>query len=178
MDVFICPAFRLGPVCRGQYGEVLSFLRPTVHTIIECPRYSGDNHGWVVSAARTGCALGHRATTIRACAAFDENSCAISITSPRSLCSPRTQQVWWDHREKSRRASTLWDCRGKSRLPEKVRQTGPDVNAVIGGGLIKPCNSIFGEITFLCKLDRAIGNKILYCSNCRFQSEKIVPLLP
>ena len=27
-----------------------------------------DNHGWVVSAVRTGCALGHRATTIRACA--------------------------------------------------------------------------------------------------------------
>ena len=44
---------------------------------------------------------------------FDENSCAISITSPRSLHS-RTQQVWWDHREKYRRASTLWDCRGKS----------------------------------------------------------------
>ena len=54
---------------------------------------------------------------------FDENSCAISITSPRSLFRPRTQQVWWDHREKSRRASTLWDCRGKS------QQTGPDVNA-------------------------------------------------
>ena len=44
---------------------------------------------------------------------FDENSCAISITSPRSLFCPRTQQVWWDHREKSRRASTLWDCWGK-----------------------------------------------------------------
>ena len=56
---------------------------------------------------------------------FDENSCAISITSPRSLFHPRTQQVWWDHREKSRRASTLWDCRGKS------RQTGPDVNVGI-----------------------------------------------
>ena len=60
---------------------------------------------------------------------FDENSCAISITSPRSLFRPRTQQVWWDHREKSRRASTLWDCRGKSRLPGKSRQTGPNVNA-------------------------------------------------
>ena len=58
---------------------------------------------------------------------FDENSCAISITSPRSLYRPRTQQVWWDHREKSRRASTLWDCRGKS------QQTGPNVNA----GLVK-----------------------------------------
>ena len=55
---------------------------------------------------------------------FDENSCAISITSPRSLFRPRTQQVWWDHREKSRRASTLWDCRGKSRLPGKVPANG------------------------------------------------------
>ena len=55
---------------------------------------------------------------------FDENSCAISIMSPRSLFRPRTQQVWWDHREKSRRASTLWDCRGKSRLPGKVPANG------------------------------------------------------
>ena len=37
----IYPAFRLGPVCWGQFGEVLSFLRPTVHTIIECPRFPG-----------------------------------------------------------------------------------------------------------------------------------------
>ena len=53
---------------------------------------------------------------IRSCTHFDENSCALSITSPRSLFRPRTQQVWWDHWEKSRRASTLWDCRGKSHL--------------------------------------------------------------
>ena len=62
------PAFRLGPVCRGQFGEVLSFFttdRPHYHRM---PPLSGDNHGWVVSAVRTGCALGHRATTIRACA--------------------------------------------------------------------------------------------------------------
>ena len=47
---------------------------------------------------------------------FDNNSCAISITSPRSLFRPRTQHGRWDHREKSRRASTRWDCRGKSCL--------------------------------------------------------------
>ena len=35
------PAFRRGPVCRGQFGEVLSFLRPTVQTIMECPRLLG-----------------------------------------------------------------------------------------------------------------------------------------
>ena len=49
---------------------------------------------------------------------FDENSCAISITSPRSLFRPRTQQVWWDHREKSRRASHTM------RLPGKVPLAG------------------------------------------------------
>ena len=47
---------------------------------------------------------------------FDNNSCAISITSPRSIFVPGTQHVWWGCREKSRRASTRCDCRGKSRL--------------------------------------------------------------
>ena len=47
---------------------------------------------------------------------FDNNSCAISITSPRSLFRPRTQHGRWGHQEKSRRASTRWDCRGKSFL--------------------------------------------------------------
>ena len=47
---------------------------------------------------------------------FDNNSCAISITSPRSLFRPRTQHGRWGHQEKSRRASTRWDCRGKSCL--------------------------------------------------------------
>ena len=44
------------------------------------------------------------------------SSCAISIMSPRSLFRPRTQHGRWGHREKSRRASTRWDCRGKSCL--------------------------------------------------------------
>ena len=47
---------------------------------------------------------------------FDNNSCAISIMSPRSIFVPGTQHVWWGRREKSRRASTRCDCRGKSRL--------------------------------------------------------------
>ena len=34
--------------------------RPHYHRM---PPLSGDNHGWVASAVRTGCALGHRATT-------------------------------------------------------------------------------------------------------------------
>ena len=49
-------------------------LRGLIYFTTDRPHYtrmpplSGDNHGWVVSAVRTGCALGHRATTIRACA--------------------------------------------------------------------------------------------------------------
>ena len=64
----IHPAFRLGPVCRGRFGEVLSFLRPTIHTISECPRFPGTITVEWFSAVRTGCVLGHRATTIRTCA--------------------------------------------------------------------------------------------------------------
>ena len=71
LHIHVCasdPAFRLGPVCRGQFGGGLIFFtidRPHYHRM---PPLSGDNHGWVVSAVRTGCALGHRANTIRACA--------------------------------------------------------------------------------------------------------------
>ena len=57
---------------------------------------------------------------------FDNNSCAISITSPRSLFRPRTQHGRWGHREKSRRASTRWDCRGKSCLPSGTFPTKRD----------------------------------------------------
>ena len=106
------PAFRLGPVYRGQFGEVLSFLRPTVHTVFSnAPTFRGQSR-----LSGFGCVLDHSAHNISRMHTFDENSCAISITSPRSLSTLRTQHVWWDHREKSRRASTLWDCRGKSHL--------------------------------------------------------------
>ena len=108
----ILPAFRLGPVYRGQFGEVLSFFttdRP--HYILKCPHFLGTiTAEWFRLCVRSP---SHHISRMRT---FDENSCAISITSPRSLSPPRTQHVWWDHREKSRRASTLWDCRGKSCL--------------------------------------------------------------
>ena len=107
-------AFRLGPVYRGQFGEVLYFLWPTVHTILKCPHFPGTiTAEWFRLCVRS---QRHHILRMRT---FDENSCAISITSPRSLSPPRTQHVWWDHREKSRRVSTLWDC----------RQTGPSLNA-------------------------------------------------
>ena len=74
------PAFRLGPVYRGQFGEVLSVLRPTVHTILKCPHFPGTiTAEWFRLCVRSQC---HHISRMRT---FDENSCAISITSPRSL---------------------------------------------------------------------------------------------
>ena len=114
-EKYTFPAFRWGPVCRGQFGEVLSFLWPTVQTIIEWPRLPGQSR-------LSGFCCAHRLCVRSLCQhisrmrTFDNNSCAISITSPRSLFRPRTQHGRWGHREKSRRASTRWDCRGKSCL--------------------------------------------------------------
>ena len=76
-----------------------------------CPHFPGTiTAEWFWLCVRSQC---HHISRMRT---FDENSCAISITSPRSLSPLRTQHVWWDHREKFRRASTPWDCRGKSHL--------------------------------------------------------------
>ena len=104
-----------GTVWRG----LIFFMTDRPHYILKCPHFPGTEWFWL--CVRSQC---HQISHMRT---FDENSCAISITSPRSLSSPRTQHVWWDHREKSRRASTLWDCRGKS------PQTGPNVNAGLEG---------------------------------------------
>ena len=96
-----------GTVWRG----LIFFTTDRPHYILKCPRFPGTiTAEWFWLCVRSQC---HHISRMRT---FDENSCAISITSPRLLSSPRTQHVWWDHREKSRRASTLWDCRGKSCL--------------------------------------------------------------
>ena len=112
----IIPHVQTGSRLPGTVWRGLIFFttdRPDYHWM---PPPAGDNHGWVVLAVRTGFALGHRASTFHRMRTFDNNSCAISITSPRSLFRPRTQHGRWGHREKSRRASTRWDCRGKSCL--------------------------------------------------------------
>ena len=58
------PAFRLGPVYRGQFGEVLSFLRPTIHTVFSnVPTFRGQSR-----LSGFGCVLDHSATTFGACA--------------------------------------------------------------------------------------------------------------
>ena len=100
-----------GTVWKGRY---LFYDRPIQPIMRIMPPPAGDNHGWVVFAVRTGFALGHRASIKHArMRTFDNSSCAISITSPRSLFRPRTQHGRWGHREKSRQASTRWWLPGK-----------------------------------------------------------------
>ena len=54
----IHPAFRLGPVYWGQFGEVLSFLWPTVHTTFSnAPTFRGQSR-----LSDFGCALDHSTT--------------------------------------------------------------------------------------------------------------------
>ena len=87
------------------------FTTDRPHCILKCPHFPGTvTAEWFWLCVRSLC---HHIWRMRT---FEENSCAISVTSPRSLSPLRTQHVWWDHREKSQRASTLWDCRGKSHL--------------------------------------------------------------
>ena len=90
-----------GTVWRG----LIFFTTDRPHCILKCPHFPGTiTAEWFWLCVRSQC---HHIWRMRT---FDENSCAISITSPRSLSPLRTQHVWWDHREKSWRASTLWDC--------------------------------------------------------------------
>ena len=81
---------------------------------------------------------------------FDNNSCAISITSPRSLFRTRTQHGRWGHREKSRRASTRWDCRGKSCLAGLSPLSGtPSERRVCEKAQMQGFDSLFHCATFL-----------------------------
>ena len=144
-----------GTVWRG----LIFFMTDRPHYILKCPHFPGTlTAEWFWLCVRSQC---HQISRMRT---FDENSCAISIMSPRSLSSPRTQHVWWDHREKSRRASTLWDCRGKS------RQMGPNVNAGIFASAsdLRVISSADG---FLCKLLKRKRNTmtILELEKCTFQ---------
>ena len=83
---------------------------------------------------------------------FDNNSCAISITSPRSLFRPRTQHARWGHREKSRRASTRWDCRGKSCLAglSPLSGTPSERRVRIHPSLLPEVRCLLGSIRAYC----------------------------
>ena len=97
------PAFRLGPVYRGQFGEVLSFLRPTVHTVFSnAPTFRGQSR-----LSAFGCVLDHSATTFGACAHLMKTAVRysdinygpkVALPSPDPTC---LVGPWWDHREKS-----------------------------------------------------------------------------
>ena len=89
--------------------------RILIYFTTDCPHYpwmpplSGDNNGW----SGFGCAfIGHAHIWWKQL--WDINY-KPKVALPSKFC-PRTQHLWWDHREKSQWASTLRYCRGKSRL--------------------------------------------------------------
>ena len=83
----------------------------------------------MVSAVRTGCALGHRATTIRACAHLMKTAARFQLRAQgRSFVPGPNKYGGITGRSPGERphygiAGKSPACRGKS------RQTGPDVNA-------------------------------------------------
>ena len=95
-NCILYPAFRRGPVCRGQFGEVLSFLRPTVQTIIECPRLPGTITVEWFFAVRTGFALGHRASTFRACAHLITTAVRYQLRAQGRFSSPEPNMFGGD----------------------------------------------------------------------------------
>ena len=113
-----------GTVWRG----LIFFMtdRPHYHRM---PPLSGDNHGWVVSAVRTGCALGHRATTIRTCTHLMKTAARYQLRAQgRSFVPGPNKFGGITGRSPGERphygiVGESPACRGKS------RQTGPDVNA-------------------------------------------------
>ena len=83
--VQLVPAFRQGPLHRGQFGEVLSFLRQTVHTILWMPTLSGDNHSW----SGFGCALGHAHILMKTAVRYQlwaQGHSPLNILSPDPTC--------------------------------------------------------------------------------------------
>ena len=117
---FSVPAFRLGPVYRGQFGEVLSFLWPTVHTTFSnAPTFRGQSR-----LSDFGCALDHSATRFRACAHLMRTAVRYQLRAQGRSPLPGPNMFGGTTGRSPRRASTLWDCRGKSRLPGKVPANG------------------------------------------------------
>ena len=93
---FTVPAFRLGPVYRGQFGEVLSFLWPTVHTIFSnAPTFRGQSR-----LSDFGCALDHSATRFRTCAHLMKTAVRYQLRAQgRSPLPGPNMFDWWDRRD-------------------------------------------------------------------------------
>ena len=107
--------FRLGPVYRGQFGlwrGLIFFTTDRPHYILKCPHFPGTiTAEWFWLCIRSQC---HHMSCML-CAHLMKTAVRYQLRAQGRSFVP-TQQVWWDHREKSRRASTLWDCQGKSHL--------------------------------------------------------------
>ena len=105
--------------------------RPHYHRM---PPLSGDNHGLSGFCCANGlCVRSPVPPQFAHAHIWWKTAAQYQLRAQGRSFVPGPNKFGWDHREKSRRASTLWDCRGKS------RQTGPDVNAGyilnhLGGG--------------------------------------------
>ena len=82
------PAFRLGPVYQGQFGEVLFFFNDQPSTLSSnAPTFRGQSR-----LSGFGCGLGHSAITFRACAHLMKTAVRYQLRaqgcSPLNILSP------------------------------------------------------------------------------------------
>ena len=99
-----------GTVWRG----LIFFTTDRPHCILKCPHFPGTiTAEWFWLCLRSQC---HHICMFGVCAHLMKTAVRYELRAQGRSPPLRTQHVWWDHREKSRRASTLWDCRGKSHL--------------------------------------------------------------
>ena len=118
----IYPAFRLGPVYRGQFGEVLSFLWPTVHTTFSnAPTFRGQSR-----LSDFGCALDHSATRFRACAHLMKTAVRYQLRAQGRSPLPGPNMFGGTTGRSPGERPHYGIAGGKS------RQTGPNVNAGLG----------------------------------------------
>ena len=106
------PCVQTGSRLPGTVWRGLIFFTTDCPDYHRMPPPAGDNHGWVVFAVLTGFALGHRASTFHACAHLITTAVLINYEPKVAILSPNPTFRY----KKSRRASTRWDCRGKSCL--------------------------------------------------------------
>ena len=90
------PCIQTGSRLRGTVWRGLIFFttdRPDYHRM---PPPAGDNHGWVVFAVRTGFALGHRASTFRACAHLITTAVRYQLRAQGRFSSPEPNMFGGD----------------------------------------------------------------------------------
>ena len=90
------PCIQTGSRLPGTIWRGLIFFttdRPDYHRM---PPPAGDNHGWVVFAVRTGFALGHRASTFRACAHLITTAVRYQLRAQGRFSSPEPNMFGGD----------------------------------------------------------------------------------